>query len=54
LLGLAFLAAALTFLFWPVMAPVTKPIEVALDLPLFILLAWSGIRQIKGDASQGA
>jgi hypothetical protein len=49
ILALALVAAALPFLFWPVMAPVTKPVEIALDLPLFALLAWAGVLLIKGD-----
>jgi hypothetical protein len=50
--GLALLAAATPFLIWPVMAPLSRPVEIAINLPLMALVGWGLFRQIRDNEPQ--
>ena len=52
LIGLVLTAAALPFVFWPVMAPVSKAVQIVIDLPLLALWLWAAVLAIKDNEPQ--
>ena len=55
LIGLALLAASLPFLFWPIMASVSKPVQIAVDVVLIALWLWAGVLAFKeNEPERGA